>query len=159
MKISLTGTPGTGKTEVARLLVKRLGWKLIDLNALADMKNLYKGFDKKRGCKIVDIKCLSGEVEKTAGDAIIEGHFSHDIPCDFIIVLRCKPGELRKRLEKRGWSEAKIEENIEAEIMGICREEAAESGKEFMEIETTNKNTAETVEKIEKELQKYLNKA
>jgi len=54
MKISLTGTPGTGKTEVARLLSGLLGWKLIDLNALAAAKGLYEGFDEKLKADLED---------------------------------------------------------------------------------------------------------
>ena len=38
---------------------------------------------------------------------------------DFIIVLRLPIPELRQRLGERQYSQQKIEENVEAEIMGI----------------------------------------
>jgi broad-specificity NMP kinase len=48
-------------------------------------------------------------------------------------------------MEKRGWPAAKIEENIEAEIMGVCKEEALEAGKKILEIDSTEKTAQETV--------------
>ena len=48
MKIVITGTPCTGKTEVSKKLSKRLGWRLISVNDLAKELNAYLGEDKKR---------------------------------------------------------------------------------------------------------------
>ncbi|MBU0899148.1 MAG: adenylate kinase family protein [Nanoarchaeota archaeon] len=154
MIIAITGTPGTGKTEVAKLLAKELKWKLIELNKLAEEKNFYRGYDEERECKIVDINKLSREIKKMKENLILEGHFSHDMSCDLVIVLRCAIGELRKRMEKRGWPEQKIEENIEAEIMGICKEEAEDDDKDVLEIDTTGK----TAENVTKEIKLKLKK-
>ena len=155
MIIAITGTPGTGKTQVAKLLAKKLKWKLVDLNKLAEKKKFYKGFDKERNCKIVDIKKLAKNVKDMDGfpqtskkNLILEGHFSHDMPSDLVIVLRCNPRELRKRMAKRRWPKAKVEENIEAEIMAICREETREQGKRFLEIDTTEKKASDVVREI-----------
>ena len=154
MIIAISGTPGTGKSEVAKLLAKNLGWKLVDLNKVAEEHNFYDDYDEERGCKIVDTKSLAGEVEVLGikEDLVLEGHFSHDMPCDLVIVLRCNPGELRKRFEKRRWPKKKIEENIEAEIMGICKEEALERDKKILEIDTTGKETEKSVKEILKAL-------
>ena len=35
-----------------------------------------------------------------------------------MIILRCDPGVLRQRLIDRGYSEGKIQENVEYELMG-----------------------------------------
>ena len=52
---------------------------------------------------------------------IIEGHIAHDFGVDekvnTVIVLRTRPSVLRKRLNKRRWSDSKIQENVEAEAL------------------------------------------
>jgi len=152
MRIAITGSPATGKTEVARALAGMLKYRLVELNALAEKKGFYCGYDKERRCRIVDVESLVREIKKIEGDIIMESHYAHDMPCDVIIVLRAIPGELHKRMEKKGWDAEKVEENIEAEIMGVCAEEAKATGKKFMEIDTTGKSPRIAAEEIVKAL-------
>ena len=61
------------------------------------------------------------------GDWIIDSHLSHLLPpkiIDKVIVLRCDPTELERRLRKKGWSRKKIQENVEAEMIGLIAWEA-----------------------------------
>jgi adenylate kinase len=142
MIISISGTPKTGKTAVAKILAKRLGWVLVSLNELAKEKGLYLGYDRARKARIVDIKRLRAEVRKISRshrNLILESHYSHDMPCDAIVILRANPGELRKRMEKSGWEKGKIEENVEAEIMEVVKGEALEKAKKLLEMDTTGR--------------------
>jgi len=158
MRIAITGTPGTGKSEVAVALGKLLQAQVIHLNELAKEKHLYCGYDRKRKCDIVDIGKLEKEVENRIKGknktSIIESHFSHDLPADIIIILRCEIGELRRRLEKRSWPKGKIDENVEAEIMCVCREEAADTGKLLLEISTEGKAAETVAQEIKKKIRK-----
>ena len=145
MKIALTGTPGTGKSTVARLV--NAGFAVIDLNAL--IKDTYNlGMDEERGSVIADLDGLCHYVEKMQGDVILEGHVSHLLPVDKIIVLRTSPPLLRKRLEDRGWSEAKITENLEAEALDVILMEALEMCDAVYEIDTTVKTREQVAEAI-----------
>ncbi len=45
---------------------------------------------------------------------------------DLVIVLRASTDKLYTRLEKRGYPEKKLKENVEAEIMQVCLDEARE---------------------------------
>ena len=158
MIVAVSGTPAVGKTNIASALAKLLKWKFVKLNKLAGEKNLYAGYDEKRRCKIVDIDALADEIrkiEKTSDEnVVIEAHYAHDIPCDVIIILRCSPAELRKRMEKKGWSKEKIKENLEAEIMGICREEARDSGRPVLEFDTTKKGPEDVAKDIQLSLKR-----
>ena len=138
MKICITGTPGTGKTEIASALSKSLEWKLIDLNKLAKQKDLYSGFDKKRNCKIVDIRKINKEIKDLKGNIILESHYSHKIDCDKVILLTASPKILIKRLEKRKWKKEKIQENLDAEIMEVIKSEVYEKYLSRNEKETVN---------------------
>lgn len=136
MKVALTGTPGTGKSTVSRMVDE--GFRVIDVNAL--VKEKYSlGEDTERGSTVADLDGLAEYVEGLHGDYIIEGHLSHFLPADLLIVLRTSPRVLRKRLAKRGWSQKKIDENIEAEALDVILIEALEMSDGVYEIDTTDK--------------------
>ena len=156
VKVCITGTPGTGKSKIAKLLAKELGWKMVELNELAKEKGCIAGYDTKRGCKEVDVEELAKVVEKLEGNLVLESHFAHYMPCDAVFVLRVDPKELKRRMKKRGWKEEKIKENMEAEITEVCTSEALEEGKKVYEIDTTHKKPEEVVEEILKVINPYL---
>ena len=67
---------------------------------LAERLNLYSGFDEKRKCKIVSINRLRSEINKIKDswpDLVLDGHYSHLIPHDLLIILRTDLKELKKR--------------------------------------------------------------
>jgi len=153
MLISLTGTPGTGKTSVSELL-KVLGYKIIDLNKLANDNNLIIGFDEKRNSNIVDIEKLNifFKSYEPIDTIIIDSHLSHHIKkADKVIILRCSPDKLRMNLEKKGWGENKINENIEAEILDIILSETIElhDTNNIYEIDSTELRIKEVVRIID----------
>lgn len=135
MKLALTGTPGTGKSTVAGLV--DAGFEVIHVNDL--IKDGYNvGLDEERGCLIADIPRLSRYVKGLKGDHILEGQTSHLLPVDLAIVLRASPRVLRKRLGARGWSPAKVRENVDAEALDVILVEALDEQKKVYEIDTTN---------------------
>jgi adenylate kinase len=148
-KIAITGTPATGKTTVARLAGKRLGWLVIDLNKFAEERNLYSGYDEGREVKIADM----GKIQKSlnnieARDMIIESHYAHEMKSDAVIVLRANPDELRKRGKEKGWNNKKTEENVLSEIMEVCKQEAMEGGRTVFEVDTTGKDPDKVVSEV-----------
>ena len=148
--IIITGTPGTGKTSVAKEL-KRLNFKIVNFNKEIEKCNLIVGYDKKRKSKIVDENKLSDCYKKYDYNCVVESHLSHFIDPKYVetsVVLKCNPKELRKRLKKKGWSKEKIEENIESEIMDICLNETIEMKHKPIVIDTTNKKPKEVAEII-----------
>jgi adenylate kinase len=149
MKITISGTPGTGKTEISKKLSERLGWKLISVNDLAEQLKAYSGEDKKRKVKILDMKKIKTYFEKIKENVIIEGHASHEISCDIAIVLRCNPEVLEKRLkEKYPTNLDKIKENFDAEILGVITSEAVEFNKKVYEIDTSEKGIEQNVDDV-----------
>ncbi|MBU5575342.1 MAG: adenylate kinase family protein [Nitrososphaerota archaeon] len=158
MKIyAITGTPGTGKSKVAKLLSKKFA--VLNLNKEIKRRKLYKKYDNKRKCFIFDekktLKFVKEWIKKQKNDIFIESHVSHllNLKYDLIFVFRCNPEVLYKRLKRRKWNKEKVQENLEAEIFGIIEEEARRKGKTYI-IDTTNKSP----ERIAGEMLKYIKK-
>lgn len=152
--IAISGTGGTGKTAAVKALAKMLeGYKLVELNKLAKVIKAYKAYDATRKTKIVDIRKLKTEVKKLTKkhkNLILEGLFAHEFDADIVIVLRCRPDVLRKRLKKKYSWYTKIDENVEAEMLGVITEEAvAKHGRQkVFEIDTSKKTAKGTAQAI-----------
>ncbi len=144
----MTGTPGTGKTTVAKLLP----YRVIDLNALVRDEGLSLGTDPERGCLIADVDALAGRIEELAPDeddeiVILEGHFSHQFASE-AIVLRTSPKVLRERLARRVYPEKKIRENLEAEALDVILVEATEWCDRISEIDATEMSPQEVADLV-----------
>ena len=147
MLIALTGAPGVGKTTTAEILRKR-GYKVLSVNELAEKFDCIIG--EEEGCKIVDVEELAEKMKELRnGVIILEGHLSHLLNPDMIIVLRCNPLELKRRLESKGWSEEKVLENVEAELTDVILIEALDSSENVYEIDTTNLSAEEVADIVE----------
>lgn len=131
--IVVSGTPGTGKTTVAKTLAKKLSAKYLNINKLIKPYKLAEGYDKQRKTKIIDIKklkqAISKEINKTKKRCIIDSHLAHELPkksVAIVIITTCNLKTLQQRLKKRNYSKEKIRENLDAEIFDTCYEEAKE---------------------------------
>ena len=156
--IIISGTPGTGKTTVSKEISRKIKAKVISLNDLVIQKDLFVKFNSNRETFVINedrviayvLKLIENYVSKKIDFVIIEGHFSDIIPSNFIdsvIVLRCHPDELLRRLKKKGYNERKIIENIQSEILGNCVNYFINKNINIplLEIDTTNITTKSLV--------------
>jgi adenylate kinase len=130
--ILVTGTPGTGKTTLARLVAEQTGLKHVAVGDLVRDKALHEGKDEEFDSFVLDEDKLLDEMEDMVapGGCVVDFHASELFPerwFDLVVVLRTDNAVLYRRLEARGYSERKIRENIEAEIMQVCLDEATEA--------------------------------
>ncbi len=148
MKVILvSGTTGTGKTTIAKKLAKKYNYRYIDLNKLIIKKKLYSGYDRKLKTHVVDsrksnklmIALIKEAKENIEKGLVIDSHLSHLLPvkyADLCIIKKTGLKRLKSRLEKRNYSEAKIKENMEAEILDTCLVEAAEMSHKIKVVKT-----------------------
>jgi adenylate kinase len=153
--ILITGTPGVGKTTIAKHLTAKLDALYINLTEFTIKQSLILGEDRIRKTKIIDeektrIKMAENinATEKT--NIIVDGHYAAAVvPKPYVtrvFVLRRNPIELRRLMKKRDFSDAKLRENLASEILDVCLVEALrEQEKEKVcELDVTGK-TAENV--------------
>jgi len=147
MLVAVTGTPGVGKTTVCSLLAKE--FDVISVNDFAKEHGCFEDFDEEAGSYNVDTDMLGGLLQDHRNKmTILDGHLAHYVECDVIIVLRCAPELLGKRLRARGYREEKVRENVQAEILDVILSESVESNPNTYEIDCTSLSVDEIAEAI-----------
>ena len=151
MRVVVTGTPGTGKTSAVEVLESDANFDLevVHLNDLIRDEDLWDERDEERDSLVADLDAVAERLEGRE-DLLIESHLAHYLDADRVVVLRCHPEELERRLIERGESEAKAHENAESEALDVILSEAvAEHGMESVyEIETTDLTPDEVADEI-----------
>ena len=145
MLVAVTGTPGTGKSSVCDVLAGR-GYHVVDLDAAAKELGLTESAED--GTTLVDVDALAARLHVPTKVAFLKGHYAHRIPANLIVVLRCHPEELWRRLRARSWPVEKVRENVEAEAIDVILQEAVGRLDFVFEIDTTRATPRETAESI-----------
>ncbi|HKL97497.1 MAG TPA: adenylate kinase family protein [Methanocorpusculum sp.] len=143
--IGITGTPGCGKTSIAELL-RSNGYQVLDLKTT--VAPFVLEHDDASDSDVVDVDAWADAFPYT--DGFVEGTFAHYLPCDKIIILRCRPDVLRERLAPRGYSEEKVRENLEAEALDVILIETVDvfASEQIYEIDTTSTDRESVVRSI-----------
>jgi adenylate kinase len=136
--ICVTGTPGCGKTTYAKKLSKEKKLPYVNVTGLLKKKKMHERYDRSLQTYVFDVKkvvklCvdLIKVAQKKGEGLVLDGHLSHYVPSiyiDSVIVVKCDLKTLKKRLEQRKYSQKKIRENLDAEILDVCLIEAKELG-------------------------------
>ena len=156
--IVISGTPGVGKTAVAKELAKRLNAIYVNLTELVLEKKLYVGYDSERDSYVIDEDKVKKEILKISKRnpdkcIIIDSHYGELTPREVLVrifILRCDPRTLAQRLKRKGWKKEKIRENVQAEILGVCTVNALKEYEVNLvyEIDNTNRQVEEVVNEI-----------
>ena len=156
--ILITGTPCTGKTTTSKALAQKLGAQYINLTEYAKTNNLTLGEDAERKTTIIDEEKMYQKLAQTINGSenanmIIDGHYASAVTPTKLVtrvfVLRRNPKELKQFMQKCGYEDTKLWENLQAEIVDVCLAEALEShaGK-VCELDVTGKTVEEVVNDI-----------
>jgi len=156
--ILVTGTPGVGKTTISHKLASKLDALYIGITELVKKEKLITSVDEDRRTLIADTEKVSKQLQeilaKTEGSIIIEGHYAVDVvpkkDVNTVFVLRRDPRELKSALEKRGYEEKKLWENLAAEILDVCLWDALSAcgSDKVCEIDVSGKTVEAVVEEM-----------
>ena len=146
MIIAVTGTPGVGKTTVSKLLAEKLGYDYVSLRDYAIKRGIGEGTEELE--VEVDELAYNFERDFEGKNVVVDGHLSHFLPADIVVVLRAHPKLIGERLTERGYSREKVGENVEAELVDVILVEALEENENVVEVDTTGKTPEEVVNEI-----------
>ena len=118
--LGVTGTPGTGKKSISPILAGLLRMELVEINSFARTRAAPREGDE----LVVDTKKLGSQLAKRGTTStVVSGHLLADVlkpaSAEFVVVLRCDPAVLKRRLASRGYLPDKVLENVEAELIGV----------------------------------------
>jgi adenylate kinase len=166
--VAVTGTPGTGKSTIAKKLSLLLRYTYLSGSALIKSANLAHSYDKKRRTAIIDpslfthavLRRAKKEAERGAKGLIVDSHLAHFLPSKALsccLVLTCALPELQRRLAARGYTKAKIRENLDAEIFDTILVDAAENGQKIIKFDAT-KPTKKRLLALSRRIKAMINK-
>ena len=122
---------------------------MIHLNDLIREAGLWSERDEGRGSLVADLDAVREAVGDWSG--VAESHLAHHLDADRVVVLRCRPDTLERRLRERGADEAKATENAESEALDVILSEAVERHglDSAYEVDTTDRTPADGAADIE----------
>ncbi|KAF5505222.1 Adenylate kinase isoenzyme 6-like protein HBR1 [Colletotrichum siamense] len=162
--IIITGTPGVGKTTHCEELARRSGLTHLSVNQVVKDRECHEGWDDEFQSWIVDEdKLLDAiEAEVANGGYIIDWHACDLFPkswIDLVVVLRVDSTTLYDRLTARKYPEAKLQENLDSEIMEVLLQEARDAFDEEIVVELTSNTSDEmetNVSRVEEWLEQWM---
>ena len=139
-RLAISGSPGVGKSTVSSLL-EGFGYHIETVEGLAEEFGCIEDVDPRDGARPIDVEKLQKKLEvaweeRPKSQTVIDGHLSHLLGVDCVVILRCRPEELRERLAGRSYPSKKIDENVDWEILGGPWAEM-EGGKPIIEFDTS----------------------
>jgi adenylate kinase len=151
--VALTGTPGTGKSSVARRLAPSL--RSIEVGALALRSRAARRAGQGLEVDVDRLRSVLRRPRAWGGVDLVVGHLAHLLPVRDVIVLRCHPVELVERLRRSRRGNARDRrENFAAEALDVILWEAVRPNRRVWEVDTTHRPVAEVARVVERRVRR-----
>lgn len=148
--VLICGTPGTGKSKIVEKIKKELpSFQFINVSRYAIENDLIGEYDVELASQVLKEDVLIDkllDLMKKQGLNFIESIHAdlfEDHEIDVVFVIRAKTEVLYDRLKKRNYSDAKIENNMQAEIFQVIFDEVKETFDESKVHELQNNNLSD----------------
>ena len=163
-EIIVSGTPGTGKTQLARLLAEELGIRYVSSSTILKELGAAEPDPTGRYTYLVSMEGVrtAYEMLREAGMPVIPETVYPSLWLEvgekdivFIVLLRTNPFVLYERLAKRGWPPEKVAENVLAEILGVIAGDIANYWHMVFEVDSTGKSARRVIEELYDKILKW----
>lgn len=151
--ILITGTPGTGKSQLSEVLSQKLNMRWLDVSGVAARFDCLEEYDPIYDTgilnedKLIDVM----EIMVAKGGNIVDYHSVEFFPerwFDAVFVLRAHSIVLYDRLTSRGYSGRKLRDNMDCEVFQTVLEEAMASYKKEIIHELMSNDRKQMVENV-----------
>lgn len=127
----------------------------LNVGDIAQQNDCYDGWDAEFQCNVLDEDKLIDELEDAMGNGgnLVDYHGCEFFPerwFDIVFVLRTSNDVLYPRLEQKGYSGKKLEDNIQCEIFQTILDEAKDSYKKEIVHELPSNTPDDMEDNIEK---------
>jgi broad-specificity NMP kinase len=127
MNILVTGTPGVGKTSLCGKLADKLGMKHVELSLCVKQFGLYDQYLEEFDTLELNEDKVVDWLDTLDNNFILDTHSVGYLPFRMFSLVVCLTStKVYDRLKCRGYSDRKLQENVQCEIFQICAEEAME---------------------------------
>jgi len=153
MRIIITGSPGVGKTKAGYALGKKIKHKVLNEKQFALDKKIGK-WDVEENELVIPLEEFGKGLNKLFAkekDIIVEGHLLCELKlkADYIVVIRVHPELLETRLESRGYTAEKVQDNVFCEGIDYCKKHVLRNYGEKKVVEVqSGKTIKETLDRI-----------
>jgi len=142
MRLIITGSPGTGKTTLAKSLGEKLNLTVLNEKDFA-LKNGIGSFNEENELEIPikEFEEKANAFLKETDDVLFEGHVVCEakLHVDKAILIRVDPEDLEMRLENRNYSMEKVMDNVFCEGIDYCKKQVIKNYPIDKIIEVTSK--------------------
>ncbi|HEV2429531.1 MAG TPA: AAA family ATPase [Thermoplasmata archaeon] len=145
--VALSGVPGSGKSSVGRSLAER--FEVREIGDLAVATGLGR---RERGVVTVDLAGVGRWIlqrPRPPRPTLLVGHLAHLLPVSGVVLLRCHPRELLRRLSRaRRGSKGDRTANALCEATDLLLFEALERRPPIWEVDTTDRSVADVAREV-----------
>jgi adenylate kinase len=145
--VALTGTPGTGKSATAAALGTH--WRTVEVAELARRLRVARSSDSGLEVDLDRLRRALQPPAALAGVDLVVGHLAHLLPIRDVVLLRCHPAELERRLGRaRRGTASERRENVLAEATDVVLFECVTSHRRIWEVDTTGRTVATVAREV-----------
>ncbi|GBF09426.1 conserved hypothetical protein [Aeropyrum pernix] len=164
MLLLVTGTPGTGKTSVGRLIAEETGCRFVESSLLLEALGATSRDPTGRATLVVEWSAAVDRLRSLDMGCWVVSTVTPSLWLEAVglevalaVLLRTNPIVLEERLKSRGWPEGKVVENVLAEAFGEIGWELVEQGFEAstIEVDTSTRSPREVVDEVFDKMERW----